>query len=174
MMRRLFLLVTFLFLGATAFPLAAQESKQPDTKPLTRPLWADGAPGAGKESPEVIVYPAPADKNTGAAIVICPGGGYGGHAINHEGHDIAKWCNSHGITGVIVKYRLGVKNPHPIPLGDAQRAIQGRSPKRCTSPPRRKVMMGTRTPPGPSMSSRSMEASGSSPNALHRPQAHCG
>lgn len=110
---------------SSATPVVAQPGKQPvDVKPIIRPLWPDGAPGAGKSSPEVIVYPAPADKNTGAAIVICPGGGYGGHAINHEGHDIAKWCNSHGITGIIVKYRLGTKNPHPVPLGDAQRALR--------------------------------------------------
>ncbi len=124
MTRRFLLLATVVTLCAAASTLAAQDKKLPDTTPIIRPLWAGGAPGAGKESPEVIVYPAPADKNTGAAIVICPGGGYGGHAINHEGHDIAKWCNSHGITGVIVKYRLGVKNPHPVPLGDAQRALR--------------------------------------------------
>ncbi|MSQ95922.1 MAG: alpha/beta hydrolase, partial [Gemmataceae bacterium] len=53
-----------------------------------------------------------------------PGGGYGGHAMDHEGVQIADWLNSHGITAVVLKYRLGAKYNHPIPLGDAQRAIR--------------------------------------------------
>ena len=56
------------------------------------------------------------------AIVVCPGGGYGGHAMDHEGRQIGQWLNNHGITGVILKYRLGAKYNHPIPLTDAQRA----------------------------------------------------
>ncbi|MCI0459232.1 MAG: alpha/beta hydrolase [Gemmataceae bacterium] len=91
------------------------------------PLWPDGAPGAdGKQSadvPTVTVYLPPADKATGAAVVICPGGGYGALAINHEGHDVARWCNSIGAAGIIVKYRHSPYR-HPIPLGDAQRALR--------------------------------------------------
>src|SRR4051812_10200760 len=58
------------------------------------PLWPEGAPGAlGKEDkdiPTITVYAAPAEKATGAAMVICPGGGYGGLA-QHEGKDYALW-----------------------------------------------------------------------------------
>lgn len=98
--------------------------------PLT-PLWpGDGktnaAPGAqGNEPadiPGVFVYPA---KNpNGAAVVICPGGGYANLAMNHEGVQIADWLNSHGITALVLKYRLGPKYRHPVELGDAQRALR--------------------------------------------------
>jgi acetyl esterase/lipase len=98
------------------------------------PLWpgdpknpgVNRSPGAKgndmADFPGVYIYPA--QKPNGAAIVICPGGGYSGLAIDHEGKQIAAWLNTHGITGVILKYRLGSKYHHPIPLGDAQRAIR--------------------------------------------------
>lgn len=93
-----------------------------------QPLWPDGAPGAkGKEPadiPALAHYPAPAEKATGAAIVVCPGGGYGGLALDHEGVQIARWLNEHGITAVILKYRLGPRYNHPAPLTDAQRALR--------------------------------------------------
>jgi acetyl esterase/lipase len=93
------------------------------------PLWAEGAPGAkGTEpgdTPTITVYPAqvPAGGPKTAAIVVCPGGGYGGLAA-HEAEPIAQWLNSLGITGVVLRYRLGPKYHHPIELGDAQRAIR--------------------------------------------------
>jgi len=97
-----------------------------DHKP--QPLWPDGAPGTlGKtpaDTPSVIVYLPSADKANGAAIVICPGGGYGGLAMDHEGHQIARWVNSFGVAGIIVQYRLGPRYHHPIELGDAQRALR--------------------------------------------------
>jgi acetyl esterase/lipase len=99
-----------------------------DDVPLKLPLWPNGAPGAdGKEPadiPTITVYLPPADKASGAAVVICPGGGYGGLAMDHEGHQIAKWLNSFGVAGVILKYRHAPKYRHPIPLGDAQRALR--------------------------------------------------
>src|SRR5204862_4097250 len=71
-------------------PSAGGDGKQPP-QPKPMALWPDGAPGAaGKEPadvPELTVYLPPADKATGAAVVICPGGGYGALAMNHEGHD---------------------------------------------------------------------------------------
>jgi acetyl esterase/lipase len=104
-----------------------QASGQPKQAPIY-PLWPDGAPGAkGKEDrdiPTVQVYLPPADKATGAAVVICPGGGYAGLAMDHEGHQIARWLNSLGVAGIIVKYRLGMRYHHPVPLQDAQRAIR--------------------------------------------------
>ena len=91
-------------------------------------LWPQGAPGAlGKEPadvPTITIYLAPR-KGPGPApaIVVCPGGGYGGLA-NHEAEPIARWLNTLGVTGVVVKYRLGPKYHHPVMLHDAQRAIR--------------------------------------------------
>jgi acetyl esterase/lipase len=98
-------------------------------EPQTQLLWPEGAPEAqgteAKDKPTLIVYPAPSDSNTGAAVVICPGGGYGHLAMGHEGHDIAKWLNSFGVTGAICDYRhRGKGYGHPAPLQDAQRAIR--------------------------------------------------
>lgn len=104
----------------------AKEKKAPGMRVPFTPLWVGDAPGAkGKETgdiPGIHIYPA--EKPNGAAVVVCPGGGYGGHAMDHEGVQIADWLNSHGITAVVLKYRLGAKYNHPIPLQDAQRAIR--------------------------------------------------
>jgi acetyl esterase/lipase len=110
-----------------------------------KPLWPGEAPGAKRppagsetindgwrytdiEVPQYVVYPAPADKRTGQAVVIFPGGGYGILAMNHEGHDYAKWLNERGITGVVVKYRVSGKPDFgyqfPVPFLDARRAIR--------------------------------------------------
>jgi acetyl esterase/lipase len=91
------------------------------------PLWAQAAPGApGKEPadvPAITVYPAPQAAASAPAIVVCPGGGYGVLA-NHEGEPVAKWLNTLGVAGVVLKYRLGPRYRHPAPLQDAQRAIR--------------------------------------------------
>jgi acetyl esterase/lipase len=92
------------------------------------PLWPDGAPGAlGKEPkdiPTLTVYLPPAEKQTSAAMVICPGGGYGGLA-NHEGEHYARWFNEQGIAGFVLKYRLGSAGyRHPMMLQDAARAVR--------------------------------------------------
>jgi acetyl esterase/lipase len=91
-----------------------------------QPLWSGDAPGAkGKEPGDIPgVYVYRADKRNGAAVVVCPGGGYSSLAMNHEGVQIADWLNAQGITAVVLKYRLGPKYTHPVELGDAQRAIR--------------------------------------------------
>jgi acetyl esterase/lipase len=91
-------------------------------------LYPQGAPGAvGKEPadvPTITVYPAPNTPPGGApAIVVCPGGGYGGLA-GHEAEPIAQWLNTFGVTGVVLKYRLGPRYHHPVMLQDAQRAVR--------------------------------------------------
>src|SRR5438552_12245469 len=90
-------------------------------------LWPNGAPGAvGKESsdiPTLTPYFAPKEKATGAAIIVCPGGGYD-HLAAHEGAPVAEWLNSIGITAFVLKYRLGPRYHHPAPLQDAARAIR--------------------------------------------------
>src|SRR5690349_18753855 len=71
------------------------------------PLWANGAPGAlGKEEkdiPTLTVYLPPAEKATAAAMVICPGGGYG-HLAPSEGVNYARFFNEQGIAGFVLKY----------------------------------------------------------------------
>lgn len=90
-------------------------------------LWPEGAPGQkGEEShdvPLIRIYPAEGEP-TGTAVVILPGGGYGGLAMDHEGHQIAKWWNRVGVAGIVVSYRHGPHYQHPAPLQDAQRAIR--------------------------------------------------
>jgi len=98
-------------------------------EPAVISLWPDGAPGAlghaPKDNPNVTVYRAPAATANGTAVVICPGGGYGGLAISYEGHDIARWCNTFGVAGIVLDYRhRGKGYGHPAPLLDAQRAVR--------------------------------------------------
>ncbi|TWU09206.1 Acetylxylan esterase precursor [Symmachiella macrocystis] len=97
-------------------------------EPTPELLWPDGAPGAvGDEpldKPTITIFPAPADIANGAAVVVCPGGGYGGLAAGYEGDDVARWLNTLGVTGVVLRYRLGPRYHHPAPLQDAQRAIR--------------------------------------------------
>lgn len=92
------------------------------------PLWPDGAPGAlgkaDKDVPTLTPFFPPADKATGAAMVICPGGGYA-HLAGHEGKTYAEWLNDHGIACFVLKYRLGSDGyRHPTMLQDAARAVR--------------------------------------------------
>lgn len=80
------------------------------------------------QDPQIQVF-LPSKRNaTGKAVVICPGGGYGVLAYDWEGIDIAKWLNSHGIAGIVLKYRLPSPDtqtePHFVPMVDGQRAIR--------------------------------------------------
>lgn len=94
------------------------------------PLWPDGAPGAlgtnATDISTVTPYLPDGTNSTGAAMVICPGGGYG-HLAAHEGKDYALWLNQHGITGFVLKYRLGGGTngyQHPAMIHDAARAVR--------------------------------------------------
>lgn len=98
-------------------------------EPETSPLWRDGAPGAvgaePKDIPQVIAYRLPASDKPTAALVILPGGGYGGLAMDHEGHQIARWANELGMSAFICDYRhRGKGYGHPYPLMDAQRLVR--------------------------------------------------
>ncbi len=79
-------------------------------------------------TPDLTVYLPEKNKNSGIAVIVCPGGGYSGLAMNHEGYDMAKKFAAHGIAGIVLKYRLPnaelVDNKEIVPLQDAQRAIQ--------------------------------------------------
>lgn len=93
--------------------------------PKTELLWPEGAPGAlGNEDadkPSLTFWLAP--NPNGAAVLVCPGGGYGALAMDHEGKQIAEWFNSFGVSAFVLKYRLGPKYHHPIELNDARRGI---------------------------------------------------
>ena len=73
--------------------------------------------------PVLDVYHAADEDNTGAAVVICPGGGYSALAYQHEGIQVAKWLNDNGITGIILRYRMHPYR-HPVPMMDVQRALR--------------------------------------------------
>lgn len=111
--------------GLVAILLAATSSSA--ATPIKAPLWPGKAPvGDGayeKIDSQVKVYLPSPDKNTGAAIVICPGGGYIRHVVDREGYPIAAWLNAHGIAAVLLEYRLPEGRPY-VPLLDAQRAIR--------------------------------------------------
>jgi acetyl esterase/lipase len=117
-------------------------------EPILIPLWPGCAPGetnaastgrdmskpgdglvAGKpvirlgnvSQPSITIYRPPAGKNTGAAVVVCPGGGYNILAWDLEGTEVCDWLNSIGVTGVLLKYRVPKRDDGP--LQDAQRAL---------------------------------------------------
>jgi acetyl esterase/lipase len=122
--------------------------------PLVVDLWPGKAPGdvgiKGRETsrihqsplvgptklitnvarPTLTVYPAPKDRNTGTAMVICPGGGYWDLYWELEGEEVAAWLNSVGMAGIILKYRCprrpgDAKGEPPLgPQLDAQRAVR--------------------------------------------------
>lgn len=71
----------------------------------------------------MYAYLVPEDKSNGTAVLICPGGGYGGLAVEHEGSMVAEWLNSLGISAFVLYYRM--PDGHwDIPLKDAQTALQ--------------------------------------------------
>lgn len=76
--------------------------------------------------PTISVYPAPADRNTGAAVLVLPGGGYYILAMDLEGTEVCQWLNSIGVTAALVKYRVPRREgqaAYAAPLQDAQRAM---------------------------------------------------
>lgn len=113
------------FAGIVALGFAALAADEPAAKIL---LWSSGAPGAVGETPAdkpmLSVYLPPKKDKPIPAVVVCPGGGYGGLAMSHEGLDIARWLNERGVAAYILQYRLGPRYRHPAPLQDAQRAIR--------------------------------------------------
>jgi acetyl esterase/lipase len=117
------------------------------------PLWPSGAPGekgelpaeadttkptdgqvAGRRvmrignvsNPTITIFSPPKEKDTGTAVLVCPGGGYNILALDLEGTEVCDWLNSIGVTGVLLKYRVPRRPglpPHAAPLQDAQRAM---------------------------------------------------
>ncbi|HEY5314902.1 MAG TPA: alpha/beta hydrolase [Pirellulales bacterium] len=113
--------------AAAVFAWAVGFASAQEPAPQTMALWPAAAPiGDGKseaaKSTITVYRPDPARAN-GAAMVICPGGGYGGLVKGAEGHGIAAWLVQHGIAGVVLEYRLPAGRPW-VPLIDAGRAIR--------------------------------------------------
>ena len=101
--------------------------------PVESPLWGDKIPGPTSKDPKNVptltTWPAPKDTAIGTAVVVCPGGGYSGRAIDHEGKQIAAWLNACGVTAFILKYRTANESHiipplEPGPMLDVQRAIR--------------------------------------------------
>src|SRR5262245_45692954 len=118
-------------------------------EPLVIPLWSGGAPGAeanhdkperpvpGHEAegwieeihnPSVTAYLPPADKATGAAIVVAPGGGHRMLAADHEGYAVGQWLADRGIAAFVLKYRLYRQSGSPYKredaIADGERAVR--------------------------------------------------
>jgi acetyl esterase/lipase len=82
---------------------------------------------ANVSKPTITVYKPDRAKDTGAAILICPGGAYTILAMDLEGEEVAMWANSIGVTGIVLKYRVPARKGQPrylAPLQDAQRAMR--------------------------------------------------
>lgn len=82
---------------------------------------------SGVTVPTLTPYLVAKEKATGAAVMICPGGGYAILAASHEGSDLAKWFNQRGISAFVLKYRLpnpkGMMHQHEVPLMDAMQGM---------------------------------------------------
>jgi len=134
--RRCRSIVVILPLLAALTPVAVQtQASSPRTSPpanerkpdMVLRLWEGDAPGTSgsddADVPTLSVFRPDADRSSGAAVVICPGGGYA-HLAPHEGNPVAQWLNTIGVTGLVFKYRLGPKYHHPAMLSDVSRAIR--------------------------------------------------
>lgn len=136
---KIFTLLTFLFFSL-GVPLIVY-SQSVNVK-----IWPEKIPGAKNDqsywpkpseeerciskisSPEMEVILPSKGKNTGAAVLIFPGGGYGVVCLHHEGYDLARWFAENGVAGIVIKYRLPsaeiMENKSIGPLQDAQEAMR--------------------------------------------------
>jgi len=144
-MRVLKSVMTFVVLAILAMQVTCAAAEDLPA-PTEMPLWEGPAPGGldiaeqekatklgkGKmrsgwvtavTQPTLTIYSPTKEKRNGTAIVICPGGGYGGLAIDKEGHEFARWFQERGVVGAVLKYRHKPFK-HPVPLDDAQRALR--------------------------------------------------
>jgi acetyl esterase/lipase len=108
--------------------IVASAISQAQEKPNEILLWPNGAPGAlgdrPEDKPSLTPFLAVSGTAGGAAVIVCPGGGYS-HLADHEGKPVAQWLNTLGIKAFVLKYRLGPSGyRHPAMLQDAQRAVQ--------------------------------------------------
>lgn len=127
-MKTTLLLITSFIISFSAiaqdFKLKIWPKGAPDNNGMTLPEEIyDGKRVRNVSEAEIYVYLPKQGINTGAALVICPGGGYAIEAMDHEGYDMAEWLATQGVAGIVLKYRLPYGH-HQIPLGDAQRTLR--------------------------------------------------
>lgn len=109
---------------AQDFKLKVWHNGAPDSNGLTIPEETyEGKRVRNVSEAEMYVYLPKIGNNTGAAVVICPGGGYMIEAMDHEGYAMAEWLTTQGVAGIVLKYRLPYGHDQ-IPLEDAQRAMR--------------------------------------------------
>lgn len=109
---------------AQDFKLKVWPNGAPDSNGMTLPEETyEGKRVRNVSEAEMYVYLPKIGINTGAAVVICPGGGYMIEAMDHEGYDLAEWLTTQGVAGIVLKYRLPYGHDQ-IPLEDAQRALR--------------------------------------------------
>lgn len=96
---------------------------KPEDKPVgDRPIIKLG----NVSTPTLAIYRPAKEADTGAAVIICPGGGHHILAYDHEGTEVAEWLNGIGVTGIVLKYRVPARDPEKRWLAavqDAQRAV---------------------------------------------------
>ncbi|MGA3165481.1 MAG: alpha/beta hydrolase [Terriglobia bacterium] len=97
-------------------------------QPQVETLWSGDAPGAlgstDADRPAVSIFLPARWHASGAGMVICPGGAYSQLMSSYEGEDIARWLNSFGVAGFVLKYRISPRYRYPAPFLDAQRAVR--------------------------------------------------
>ena len=96
-------------------------------------LWPDGqAPQFKPDARETETHPRqptldiykPDWRPSTTAVIVCPGGGYGNLAMNHEGKEVGDWFAARGVTAFVLRYRHAPDYQHPVPMMDVQRAIR--------------------------------------------------
>jgi alpha/beta hydrolase fold len=106
--------------------LTAAAADQPNFRAIE--LWPNGAPGAtgatDEDKPAIIPFVPEAANSTGAAILVCPGGGFTLRATDHEGVLVARWLNARGIAAFVLRYRIRPLYERKDWLRDAQRGMQ--------------------------------------------------
>lgn len=128
-LRKTSILASFVSALAVASVISESRADEPAAPHPVVELWPGGAPGAkgtdpDKDVPSITVWLPRPELATGSAVVVCPGGGYGMLAVEHEGKQVAEWLNGLGIAAFVLKYRLGPRYHHPAMLDDAGRAIR--------------------------------------------------
>jgi endo-1,4-beta-xylanase len=134
------------FVGiAVLFTAALKFAQLPKDLPPAIPLWPKGAPGSearmaeaeevqgsnvcNVHHPSLTPYVPDADKSTGTAVIICPGGGHAKLCLGHEGYALAEWFRDRGIAAFVLKYRLAREkgSTYTVPdhaMADTRRAIR--------------------------------------------------
>lgn len=114
-------LTLFLIFGiCTMLSIAVEAETNKNIPVLSLP---EGNAATTDQAPRLHLYLLPVSDKPVPAVVVCPGGGYGGLAMGYEGHEVAEWLNWNGLSAFVLEYRVA-PNRHPAPLDDAQAAMR--------------------------------------------------